>query len=246
MPHSIKVHKNILQAAKESTSLLVVFDLDSTLFDVSPRSQKILQDCSQDSEFQALFPEEWPLLHKVQVRPTDWGIRESLLRSPIKAHLSFFEHVQKFWKKHFFSDTYLHLDRPYPGAVPFVQSIYNAGAHIIYLTGRYQTRMMHGTVQSLKKHGFPLEENMENLIMKPSESEKDETYKVEVLKTLEKQYSRIWFFENEPVIIQHTLRQCPSINIVFMDTVHSGRTTPPENLLRIQKQFRLHSTDNEF
>ena len=51
---------------------LAVFDLDSTLFNVSTRSQKILH------EFAATHQHE--VLKNIEVHHTDWGIKEALFR----------------------------------------------------------------------------------------------------------------------------------------------------------------------
>ncbi|MCB9084736.1 MAG: HAD family hydrolase [Bdellovibrionaceae bacterium] len=218
--------------------LLAVFDLDSTLFDVSPRTQAILHDLAAHPKTQEKFPEEARQLAGVRSLPKDWGIRVALERSKIRATLDFFETVRTFWVENFFGNDYLHHDRLYDGALEFVQQLYEAGARIIYLTGRDQERMGDGTLRILKSWNLPLDDEERHLILKPHRSIEDARYKTDKLIELNTRYPEVWFFENEPVIIDLVRREAPQIKIVFVDTTHSGRSSAPEDLPAIRGKFK--------
>lgn len=206
---------------------LCVFDLDSTLYNVSPRTQKILQDYAHENESNPLFKAQKERLKTIQVHSTDWGIRESLIREGIEGPLDFFESVRNYWRERFFSNHYLKYDKPYPGAIEFVQALAHLKIPIFYLTGRDRPDMFEGTVESLKQWGLPLTDKSKNLLMKPEKKfGEDEDYKVQVLKQLLADYKSIYFFENEPVIINQVIKHCPTVKIIFMDTVHSRREDP--------------------
>lgn len=210
--------KTILTKAAENSRTVCVFDLDSTLFNVSPRTQKILQ------EFAELHK---PELKKVEILHTDWGLKEALLRAGYKfdEHPELHKTLRDFWVERFFSDSYLHFDIPYRGAVPFVQRLHETKCEIHYLTGRDVARMGKGTLEVLLKWGFPA--TTENLHLKPHRSMDDHTFKIDWVSQRfpTDQYpadiAPIYFFENEPVNINALGKLRPDIHIVHLDTTHS-------------------------
>lgn len=221
MSHIIlkQLYQKIIHSSAQNDGTICVFDLDSTLFNVSPRSQKILHDFAHLHGL--------PDLLSVQVQYTDWGIYESLVRFGYQKseypalHLN----LKEFWMKHFFSNEYLHYDTPYLGAVYFVQSLNNSNCSIHYLTGRDVNRMHQGTVEVLNKWLFPFES--QHLHMKPHRSENDEEYKYQKLKQIIdlNPGKDIYFFENEPVNINYIGKMLPEVHIVFMDTTHARLDT---------------------
>ncbi|MCB0419746.1 MAG: HAD family hydrolase [Bdellovibrionales bacterium] len=217
---------------------LVIFDLDSTLYDVSWRTKQILNDCANSSILKSEFPESAKKLKGLSVLSTDWGIKEALIRSDIQENLKFFDEVRKFWMEHFFANRYLKYDRPYDGAVSFVQHFYSSGIPIAYLTGRDRKRMYEGSLYSLAQCGFPVPPDPQvQLIMKEDREVSDAIYKRDRLRPIVDQYEEVLFFENEPRIIELVQRDCPSVNIVFVKSVHSGVREDPEHLLRIDSRF---------
>lgn len=202
---------------------LAVFDLDSTLFDLTLRVAAILDDFTLEPANLSRFPTECDLLKKVQIRPTDWGLEEPLKRVGLTTRSFFFHALYDHWAKGFFSGDYLDRDEPLPGAVTYVEELHQAGAQIMYLTGRDVPRMQDGTAESLRSHGFPMDHDCVELVLKPQAHLDDAHFKLEVLKKAEAHYDRIWLFENEPVNLNLIGKECPEIGLVFIDTVHSGR-----------------------
>lgn len=218
----------IIQKAQED-DLWVIFDLDSTLFNVSHRTQSILRSLAEHPEFLEDYPEEAVLLKKIEISDRDWGIRSALERAKIRGTIGFFERIRSYWVEHFFSNGFLHVDRPYKGALEFVQELDKAGAHIQYLTGRDQERMGEGSLASLKQWGFPLHDDAD-LILKPDKSMDDAEFKKDYFLKIHEEHENLWLFENEPRIIHLIRKHCPAVQIVFMDSVHSGRALPPSDL----------------
>lgn len=213
-----------------------IFDLDSTLFCVSYRTQKILRELGNTGDFSRRFPRESEVLKQIEVQPSDWGIRSALIRSQLHSSLEFFEEVRKVWVERFFSNDYLKYDQPYEGAVEFLQALHQAGVPIRYLTGRDRIRMGEGTVESLKQWKFPLFKE-DHLIMKPHPGLKDEEYKTRALEELSLTNHTTYFFENEPVIIHHVLKNLPEVKVIFMDSVHSGKADAPEGLPTLRMKY---------
>lgn len=211
---------------------LAVFDLDSTLFDVSPRLQQILLDFAADPHHQKTFPEQIRLFEGIRTQRKDWGIKNALERAGLDGHPSDFqEAVRDFWYERFFANEYLQYDLPYDGAVEYVNAVANLGADIVYLTGRDVTRMGSGSALTLKKWGFPLDERQTTLVLKPQKELDDAEFKTNWFANLpDQKYSEVWFFENEPVNIHHLRLQLPHVNVIFFESTHAGKANPPEDI----------------
>lgn len=218
-------------AKDQGQKVSIVFDLDSTLFCVSPRSQQIMRDFV-DSEFAKPFRdshnEALQILKAIEALPSDWGIRTALIRAGVTARLDFFEAVRGFWSIHFFSNEYLKYDEPYEGAVEFVKECEQKGGDVWYLTGRDWPRMGNGTEEQLKRHGLPYPPGQ--LSMKTDSEIYDTQYKVDFFNNFQaNDLSSTWFIDNEPVILNAVQSEFPDLNVVYAGTVHSGREEPPKS-----------------
>ncbi len=233
-PRSKAYLKKILSQANKST--LAVFDLDSTLFDVSPRIHKILTDFGKTPENLRQFPEVCSILTNIKMERKDWGIKDALLRAGLDGHNpSFHQAIKEYWQRTFFSNEYLKYDRPYEGSVDYVQRFYSTGAAITYLTGRDVARMGTGSVEILKHWGFPLDEEgplqRASLVLKPRKGMDDARYKSDFFcQNLKNLFSKIWFFENEPVNISLVRQEHPEVEVIFFDSAHSGKLQTPSDL----------------
>lgn len=215
---------------------LVVFDLDSTLFDVSPRLERILMDFAALPENQGRFPEQVEKFKHIKTLRSDWGIQGALIRAGLDGHHPEFQAaVRDFWRKNFFSSHYLQYDIPYDGAMDYVKAVHKIGAQIAYLTGRDTERMGTGSIEVLKQWDFPLILGLADLVLKPHKSLDDAEFKTNWFREAQQEggYGKIFFFENEPVNIHHLKKHGPPVEIIFMETTHSGEAVPPEDIPRI-------------
>lgn len=241
MTHDYKDLKTLIKSLEKEASqgrkVLSVFDLDSTLFDVSPRIQKILEDLQEHPELVLKFPETIPLLKQIKTQRSDWGIKAALSRvfKDNPPQREFQKMARDFWARNFFSNEYLHFDHPVEGAVDFVNHLHTLGVQIAYLTGRDWGRMGPGTVETLKKWNFPEPDNKDIILsMKPVAGSDDAEYKASWFEMIKSHgYSRHIFFENEPIILHNVMKNHPDVEIFFMQTTHSGRAEPHENWLKI-------------
>jgi hypothetical protein len=216
--------------------VLMVFDLDSTLFDLSQRVRAILTDFAAHPQNQQSFPEACALLQNVEIRRQDWGLKEPLARLGLDTttHKEFVSQVQSAWAKGFFSNHYLEHDRPLRGAVEFVKHLHARGAQIMYLTGRDVPRMGEGTIKSLVHHGFPHSMERTDLILKSTAHLDDAEFKAEILMARAPHHQRLVLFENEPVNLQRVEQSLPQIDLVWIDTCHSGTIEPAAHWIRIE------------
>lgn len=220
----------ILKISRENVAnnlrTMCVFDLDSTLFNVSTRTQRIIYEFAELHQVEEL--------KNVEVLAADWGIKEAVIRAGFhpEQHPELLKKLRDYWFEHFFSNDYLHYDVPYAGAIAFVLELAATKAEIKYLTGRDQHRMSLGTKDVLRKWGFPCED--EQLILKPNRTIEDESYKRDWFQSFDRScYAKIYFFENEPVNVNAVLKTYTDIEVVYLDTTHSRKQTVTEDILKI-------------
>lgn len=238
--HNDKILNQILTRARAASAKgvksLAVFDLDSTLFDVSPRLKRILVDISASGDFRTRFNPQLSHFGGIEIQQRDWGLADALSRRPFPEPppAEFFEEVRKYWRRHFFSNEYLEFDIPYPGSIDYVRELHEAGTDIAYLTGRDVERMGVGTLHVLKKWNFPVDERAQ-LVLKPHRSMDDGVFKSDWFAQLpDGEYGPVWFFENEPVNVNALRKAVPAIEIVFFDSTHSRQEEAPRDIQWVQ------------
>ncbi len=204
---------------------LCIFDLDSTLYDLTDRKQQILLSFLKQNENLAKFQDERTRLEAVEVRQNEFGIDQALERVGIsaKTHPEFYKLVYTFWEFYFFHNDFVKFDTTFAGAVEYVRKIDALGAQIIYLSGRDEPRMMAGTRLSLENSGFPVKKANIEICLKPHSKISDHHFKLDFMLALESKYKEVWLFENEPVNINLIEKHCPNTKFVFIDSNHSGR-----------------------
>lgn len=231
-----RILNEIHELTANNQKSLAVFDLDSTLFDVSPRLQQILLDFANNPDNERRFPESTKILKTIRMQRSDWGIRQALIRAGLDQHSTDFHHaVRTHWMESFFSGHYLQFDQPFAGATEFVNQAATLGADVVYLSGRDRPNMESGTRDVLKKWGFPLEGTSRGqLALKPQKGMDDAEFKRDwFLELAEEAYQKIWFFENEPLNVNLIRQHLPAIEIVFFESTHAGKAEPPSDLPKI-------------
>ena len=128
------LHKALNLAKEKKRENLFVFDLDSTLFCMKYRTEAIIKSSLKNPDFQKNFFQYIERIKKIEVTNRDWSIEEILTRYGFSPGEQIVTHLQKLWSNRFFTNNYLHLDKPYKGCVQFVNKVYEYGTEVIYLT----------------------------------------------------------------------------------------------------------------
>lgn len=127
--------QSIIETMEKSApgKCLAIFDLDSTLYDLTLRITAILDRFANDPAARKRFPDACRLLADVEIRRTDWGLVEPLERIAItkKTHVEFFSEIHTAWAIGFFSNDFLDKDFPLPGAVEFVARCLEARGEVL-------------------------------------------------------------------------------------------------------------------
>ena len=232
--------KNILKKALDEAqycdgSYAFVFDLDSTLICVRGRTQAILRSAPDYPPLRQICAGQVDLFKAIEVYPKDYGLKHILLRKGIQLSHSCYYDLSGYWAHCFFSNEFLKYDELYKGVSSYLSELERTHVDIMYLTGRSQKSMGEGTYKQIKDWGLPLKKK-EFLIMKQNNFTEDAIYKKSCLEKLSGQYKKIWFFENEPTTINFVNQHLPEVQLVFVDSVHSGRQT-------LRKEFPSIGTD---
>jgi hypothetical protein len=232
----------VLHEVKSKVSLagrpIVLLDLDSTLYQVEPRSYQILKHWARSSESRA-YPEVQGAFRHFQESHVGYSVQDTFQQLGIElSHpegADSYRSSKQFWSDRFFHNEWLKWDRPYPGAVHYVQVLHELGAQLVYLTGRDEERMREGTIANLTRDGFPWGHPSVQLWMKPSRLISDLVFKKTAAERLRSLGVLIASFENEPHNVAGLQSLYPDAMHVWMDTLCSDHPAPIcQGLYRIQ------------
>lgn len=215
---------------------MVIFDLDSTLFSTAPRNWKILQEFaavnSQHAGLQAA-------LRQMSPECMGWNVHEDLRRFGL-ADENLLQELKKFWFSRFFTDEYVLIDSPLPGAVEFAEACHERGAMLYYLTGRHVGGMEQGTARALVEKGFPFWRGRCVLHLKPSFEMNDRAFKDDALADIRSYYGEVVAsFENDPSNANMFLKAFPAALHYLLLTVHPPESENPSNELIRLRDFRM-------
>lgn len=196
---------------------VVVFDLDGTLMDNRPRTAAILRELAHELRHEAHSAAE--TLAAARAEELAYLLSDSLRRLGLE-HPELLGRAESFWRTRFFSDAYLKHDIALEGAVDFVRACYDAGATIVYFTGRDLPLMSLGSFQSLRDLGFPIGVVGTELVCKPQASIPDEEFKRLEAPKLNRIGQVVAAFDNEPGNCNAFVELTPGADVVFVDTQH--------------------------
>jgi hypothetical protein len=218
------------------TTPVVVFDLDGTLVDNRARTIAILREFAEQK-----VDRDHPVAERLLgARPHDiaYLLSESLER--LGAHRNeLYDEMHVFWRDRFFADAHLRYDVAFPGAVEFARACHQAGAILVYLTGRDLPLMGTGTFRSLRDLGFPIGVPATELVLKPDASIPDETFKRLSAPELARVGHVVAAFDNEPVNCNVMRAHYPDAHVVFVDTQHTPGAPVLEGGVHCIRDFRL-------
>jgi haloacid dehalogenase-like hydrolase len=233
--------RRVIERARERRAAgavppVIVFDLDGTLMDNRPRSAAILIELGR--EWASKYPEAAERLASARPDELAYLFNESLQRLGVSDR-ALVDEAMAFWRERFFRDKYLSHDVEVPGAVAFAQAAYEAGAVLVYLTGRDLPLMGLGSWSSLRDLGFPIGVVGTELVCKPDASVHDEVFKLGVAPALARVGEVIAAFDNEPGNCNIFRRAYPSALTVLLDTQHVPGAPPLDEGVVCVRDFRL-------
>jgi hypothetical protein len=221
----------VIRLVKERTarqvSTLAIFDLDGTLFDNRTRTIFILRELSEQFDSKAKqLAKAMDRFHELSI--VDYSLDSTLKRLGVKdaREIAF---IKAEWAKRFFSDEYQKFDLPLLGAKSYVRRVHEAGATVIYLTGRDVGRMLVGTTECLRLYGFPVGVVGTMMIVKENLAQEDKIFKEDVSAHLDRLGEVVAVFENEPAnsnLLQERFPEAASFLVLTQHSPGAPRLAP--------------------
>jgi hypothetical protein len=207
-------------ASKSGPQGLLVFDLDSTVFDNRPRQARIVRE----------FGKAKGLAGLTQCQPwhftSGWDLRGATKACGISAADSeaMYPELKAFWQERFFTSEYCREDIEVVGAPRYLHALDYVKARVIYVTGRHEA-MREGTEACLERCRMPMPSKGGHvqLLMKPLLPDSDDEYKRQAHAQLRQMGTVLAAFDNEPMHINDYATKFESAIPVHLATDHSGR-----------------------
>ncbi len=217
-------------------SPVVVFDLDGTLMDNRPRTLAILKELAHELRGEAHSSAD--RIAAAEAAELAYLLADSMKKLGVE-HPGLVERAEEFWKARFFSDHYLKHDVAIAGAVELAKACYEAGAVLVYFTGRDLPLMGLGSFQSLRDLGFPIGIVGTELVCKPDAKIPDELFKRSEGPKLRRVGRVVAAFDNEPGNCNAFVEMSPEADVVFVDTQHLPGAPPLHAGVHIVADFRM-------
>lgn len=210
----------LLVAQKSGAQGLLVFDLDSTVFDNRPRQARIVREFGQAEKLAPLLRcQPWDFT-------SGWDLRGAVVACGLSQHEAdaLYPRLKAFWQERFFTSEYCKDDIEIVGAPRYLHALDYVKARVIYVTGRHEG-MRAGTEACLERCRMPMPSHGGRvaLLMKPRLPDDDDAFKREAHQQLRKMGTVLAAFDNEPIHINDYARVFPDALPVHLATDHSGR-----------------------
>lgn len=224
---SHELQNKLIGIIEKTSKPLVLLDLDGTLFNVNHRHLEILRRFALQPQIRSEFPTQVAILEKIEESDFHYAIASTLDAKGIGRYSEhaarFIKLVEAYWFKHFFTDDFVLMDRPYPGAVECVKALRKAGAHLAYLSGRDVPNMRRGTMEALEKHGFPHSGGGISVFLKPAYGQDDLLLKKLAIRTIRSEGEVVATFDNEPANVRLFAQEFPRAMNFHFDSVYARR-----------------------
>jgi hypothetical protein len=205
---------------------VVLFDLDGTLFDNGPRTWQILVDFAESAGHHALRK----ALDKLPRNNLPYLLKDSLALCGFD-DAALCESAGKFWAERFFTDEFQRFDEPVAGAVRYCQALFDAGATLVYLSGRDAPNMLVGCAAALRHYKFPVGIPRTAIVLKHAYEDRDLDFKREALHFVEQLGVAVGTFDNEPANCNLFAERWPEALHFFVETSHAPNPPPLKDVV---------------
>lgn len=226
----------IVNSLAHSLQPVMIFDLDDTLIDCRHRKHLVIQEFIKQSHIKRDFANECLQLERIDWQTWQYRVLDTLHQLNIKNQI-FTEKLQHYWLAHYFSYRYLLLDQPFQEALNFVRHCYQAGATIVYLSGRDEPGMGAGTRESLMHLGFPLLGPRLHCILKLDPEAPDLDFKVAALEVIARFGNVIAALENELINLNAMAERFPQAAMYWRKTLYMPNPPNPHERIQILHAF---------
>ncbi len=201
-----------------SPGALVLFDIDSTIMNTSPRNFAILEEAAREFSFLEGLPE------KMSPEQMGWNICDDVQKiRPLAKDQAYL--LYDFWKRRFFFEPWIDYDIPYRGIRELLHWLHGY-CKIVYLTGRDSPYMGKATIASFIKHDLPHDEKTK-FIFKPSQDVPDLLFKQGVFEQVKTLGQVVLAIENEPANANAMKEAFPDAEVGLIQTITAPNPAIP-------------------
>lgn len=228
---------HIHKARRASRAPVALFDLDGTLYDNAWRTLRILYEFALSEHMR--HPGLYEAIARMLPHEVPYGVHEALESVGLHDE-SLKRAATDFWKQRFFTSEYQRYDLPMPGARELVSRLSDDGVTIVYFTGRDAENMLLGTVEVLKRDGFPVGTPYALLFLKPTFEMLDNEYKASTLDQVRRLGEVVAAFDNEPGLANLFAAAFPEAEVFHLHTTWAPTPVPVEIESRVHviRDFR--------
>ncbi|MBC7794970.1 MAG: hypothetical protein H7Z43_14790 [Clostridia bacterium] len=219
-----KVIDDVRASYNRNEPPIVVFDLDGALFDNRPRTAQILHEYAEQ-DLRGIRPDPAARLSALTTPHISYMLTDTLTNAGVN-EAAVVNNAAVFWSKRYFSDNYLHYDQPVPGAIDYVRTLYSNGARIVYLSSRDAARQLVGTTKLLLDRGCPIGIASTEIILKPTQSTADATFKTQLMTYLRQHGKVMAIFDTQPLNANEYRRQFPEAMTFLVDGLKAPNQPP--------------------
>jgi hypothetical protein len=230
--------QSVIARVEAGPPSVVVFDLDGTLMDNRPRVVAILHELAD--EWRHRHPDAAACCARATPEGIVYGFIENMRKLGVEDR-ALHDMGLAFWKARFFYDPHVKHDIEVAGARDYVKACYEAGAIIVYLTGRDIANMALGSFASLRDLGFPIGVVGTELVVKPTFDMPDADFKQGVAPALSRLGRVVAAFDNEPANNNLFLSSHPECTSIFLDTQHAPNPPPLDPRVRVIDTFEMET-----
>lgn len=214
----------------------MVFDLDGTLIDNRPRVVAILHELGH--HWREKHPEDAACCARSEVELVGYGFVDNLRKLGVTSP-ALHEEGLAFWRQRFFADPHIRHDVEVRGARTFARACYDAGAVVVYFTGRDLPNMALGSFASLRDLGFPIGVIGTELVVKPAFEIPDTEFKLSVAPDFKRIGEVIAVFDNEAANCNLFLEAHPECTAVYLDTQCAPEPPPLDERAHVLRSFAM-------
>lgn len=192
---------------EQGERVVVVFDLDNTLFDTRARTLAVARAFDEvhgTDHFASLA------LGDVRVS----GRETALAREAPALPAAVIEAFDAFWQERFWRPDHLAHDAPMHDVLRWVRSAQQAGAEVRYLTGRVQA-FHAASVAQLRRAGIAVDEA--DVVCKPDVQVRTAPFKSEVLRAWSTEAALGWFLTEGRRDLSHVQAEAPAVPTVCLE-----------------------------
>ncbi len=253
-----KILNHAAQPNKAKKPKAVIFDIDETLIETTPRAMQGMKKWAETKEANA-FPEVQGRLRRLTITQIRYDETETLAAlglnlnsSEVKTALPL---LRRYWRDYYFSNEGIsNQETAYPGAFEFIKALLRLKVKIYFITGRNHETMREGTIQQLayrlNQHGIDIESPYIDLKLRKKVQGQQiytSTFKEMEFRSISQEYEVLAILDNDIWNLESANRAFAKSEtmIVFVDTSYpNDRYMPLKGIYRITNGNYLSSELN--